>query len=398
MTQQYLEKQAVISGIGQSEIGRRLERNGLQLTLDASLAAMADAGLEPEDIDGVATWPGIMEASQPGFSPVSIPQLQSALGLDLNWYNAAGGEESTQMSALINACMAVATGQARHVLCFRTMTEASSMAKGMRSSVLGTSTPRVSGQFQWQLPFSAFSAANWIALVASRYFKEFGATREQLAQVALNARRNAALNPKAIYRDPLTLDDYMESRMISSPLCLYDCDVPIDGSTVIIVSHRDTVPDLKSRPVRIESICGPLHGKSTWDQQPDLTRFIGEAAGERLWQRTDLTPADVDFAELYDGFSFLTLLWLEGLGFCKRGEAAAFVEGGHRIAPDGELPLSTHGGQLSAGRTHGFGFFHEAVLQLRGEAGQRQLAGKPQVAAIANGGGNIAGAALLVCE
>lgn len=398
MAQEFLEKQAVISGIGQSEIGRRLARNGLQLTLDAALAAMKDAGLSTADIDGVATWPGVMEDTQPGFSPVSIGDLQGALGLDLNWYNAAAGQESTQMSALINACMAVASGQARHVLCFRTMTEASSMAKGFRSSVLGTASQRVSGPFQWQLPFHAFSAANWIALVASRYFEEFGATREQLAQIALNGRRNAMLNPKAIYRDPLSLDDYLASRMISSPLCLFDCDIPMDGATVIIVSHRDTIPDLASKPVRIESICGPLKGRNTWDQQPDLTRFIGEQAGERLWQRTELTPADVDFAELYDGFSFLTLLWLEGLGFCKRGEAAAFVEGGHRIARDGELPLNTHGGQLSAGRTHGFGFFHEAVLQLRGEAGEHQLPGDPQVAAVSNGGGNIAGAALLVRE
>jgi acetyl-CoA acetyltransferase len=398
MVGKYLEKDAIISGIGQSQIGRRLPRTGLQLTLDAALAAMDDAGLMPADIDGIATWPGVMEDSQPGFSPVSIPQLQTALGLNLNWYNAAGGQESTQMSALINACMAVATGQARHVLCFRTMTEASAMARGVRSSVLGTGSNRVTGEFQWQLPFNAFSAANWIGLVASAYFHEFGASREQLAQIPLNGRRNAALNPKAIYRDPLTLDDYMASRMISSPLCLFDCDIPIDGCTAIIVSHRDAAADLKSTPIRIESICGPLIGKNTWDQQADITRFCGEGAGQRLWERTDLTPSDVDFAQLYDGFSFLTLLWLEALGFCQRGEAASFVEGGQRIARDGELPLNTHGGQLSAGRTHGFGFFHEAVIQLRGEGGERQLPGEPRVAAVSNGGGNIAGAALLVRE
>jgi acetyl-CoA acetyltransferase len=115
-----------------------------------------------------------------------------------------------------------------------------------------------------------------------------------------------------------------------------------------------------------------------------------------MWARTDLKPKDVDVAQLYDGFSFLTVLWLEALGFCGKGEAGAFLEGGHRISRSGELPLNTHGGQLSAGRTHGFGFFREAVLQLRGQAGERQLAQQPKVAAIANGGGNIAGAALLV--
>lgn len=396
MAQQFLEKQTIISGVGQSQIGRRLSRSGLQLTVDAARAALDDAGLSLADIDGVASWPGQMETSAPGFSPVSITQLREAMGLQLNWYSA--GYEATQMSAVINACMAVAGGQARHVLCFRTMTEASSMAMGSRSSVVGTGPQRVGGPFQWQIPFHAYSASNWTALVASRYFHEFGAKREQLAQVALNARRNAALNPHAVYRDPLTLEAYMAARMVSTPLCLYDCDVPIDGSTAIIVSHTDTACDLKSRPIRFEAICGPLRGRDTWDQQSDLTRFAAEQAGAELWRRTDLKPADVDFAELYDGFSFLTLLWLEGLGFCGRGEAASFVEGGQRIARDGELPLATHGGQLSAGRTHGLGYFHEAVLQLRGQAGERQLAGNPRVAAVTNGGGNIASAALLVCD
>ena len=130
MTDKYLEKNTVISGIGQSEIGRRLPQSGLRLTLDAAQSAMQDAGLTAADIDGIATWPGVMEDSQPGFSPVSIPDIQNALGLNLNWYNAAGGRESTQMSALINACMAVASGQAKHVLCYRTMTEANAMASG----------------------------------------------------------------------------------------------------------------------------------------------------------------------------------------------------------------------------------------------------------------------------
>lgn len=393
MSNPYSEKQCVISGVGQSEIGRRLSRSGLQLTVDAVKQALDDAGLSRADIDGVSSWPGQMQNSAPGFSPVSITDLREAMGLKLNWYNA--GIESTQMSAIINACMAVASGQARHVICFRTMTEASSMAKGTRSSVQGTGSQRISGPFQWQLPFGAFSASSWAALVASRYMHEFGATREQLAQIALNARSNAMLNERAVYRDPLSMDDYLSARMISDPLCLFDCDVPIDGSTVIIISHKDCVADLKSEAIHIESVAGPLYGRDSWDQQEDLTRFAAEDAGKMLWSRTDLTPKDVDVAELYDGFSFLTLLWLEGLGFCGRGEAAAFVEGGQRISRNGELPLATHGGQLSAGRTHGLGYFHEAVKQLRGEAGAHQLDGERKVAVVANGGGNLAGAALL---
>jgi acetyl-CoA acetyltransferase len=388
------EQNAIISGIGQSQVGRRLGRSGLDLTLEAALVAIADAGLEREDIDGIASWPGY-RADMPAFSPVPLGQIKDALGIELNWY-AAGGE-ATQMSALLNACMAVATGQARHVLCFRTMTESSAVAQGQRPSNIGGSQ-RISGFGEFMVPFRAASPANWIGMVASRYFHEFGARREQLAMIAINARRNAALNPNAVYREPLTLEQYMQSRMVSTPLCLYDCDVPVDGSTAIIVSHRDTAPDLRTKPIRVEAICGTFAGRDAWDQMPDLTRFHAEAAGKRLWSRTDYQPKDVDFAELYDGFSILTLLWLEGLGFCGRGEAAAFVEGGQRIALDGQLPLSTHGGQLSAGRLHGMGHVHEAVVQLRGEAGERQVKGAPKLAAVANGGGPLAGAALLSAE
>ncbi|API59906.1 DitF protein [Tardibacter chloracetimidivorans] len=389
----YGEKQAIISGIGQSRIGRRLDVPGLTLTVDAIERALDDAGLAASDIDGMTSWPGFMPDS-PGFSPVSIGEVKEAFGFDLNYYSA--GPEASQLSAIINACMAVATGQARHVVCFRTMTESSAMAKGERSSVIGQRTARVDGLFQWLSPFGAVSASNWVGMIAQRYLHEFGKTRADLAPIALNARANAARNPAAIYREALSLDDYMAARMISAPLCLYDCDVPIDGSTVLIISHRDTAPDLRSKAIRIEAACGTLIGRDSWDQQPDPTRFMASAAAERMWSRTDLKPNDVDVACLYDGFSFLTVLWIEALGYCGRGEALDFIAGGHRIAPDGELPLNPHGGQLSAGRTHGFGFVHEAVTQLRGGAGERQIGGDPSTAVITNGGGNIASALLLV--
>lgn len=389
------DQRAIVSGVGQSAVGRRLGRGALDLTLDATFAALDDAGLKPSDIDGLACWPGFMPDT-PGFSPVSLTEVKEALRLRLNWYTA--GIEASQMSAIINASMAVLSGQARHVLCFRTMTESTAMSQGVRSSLVGTGPQRVHGPISWLAPFDAPSATNWIALAASRYMHDFGLQREQLAQVALNARRNAAMNPKAIYRTPLTMEDYLGSRMISTPLCLYDCDVPIDGATAVIVSRRETAPDLRGTPILIEAICGPLYGRDSWDQMDDHTRFAAEDAGQRLWSLTDLRPKDVDVAALYDGFSFLTLLWLEGLGFCGRGEAGAFVEGGQRIALDGELPLATGGGQLSAGRLHGFGHFVEAVTQLRGQGGERQVPGQPRVAVVSNGGGPIASAALLVRE
>jgi len=387
-----LERKAAISGIGMSAVGRRLGRSGLDLTLEAVEAALADSGLTPADIDGVACWPG-QQATPVGMSPVHIFELRDALDLKLNWF-AGGAEGPAQLSSVLNACMAVATGQARHVLCFRTLTESTAAAAGHGASRTGQQGQRIDGMFQWQIPFNAPSAAIWTALFAQAHFHRYGTTREQLGQIAVTARRHAGLNPAAVFRDPLSLDDYLGARMISTPLCLYDCDIPVDGSVAVIVSHIDTVKDLACPAVGVEAICGALHGNSGWDQYPDLTSMAAREAGSRLWQRTDLRPDDVDVAEIYDGFSFLTMAWLEALGFCGPGESGAFVEGGQRIALDGELPLNTHGGQLSAGRLHGFGHLHEAVMQLRGQAGERQVR-NAQVAVVANGGGPLASCALL---
>jgi acetyl-CoA acetyltransferase len=394
-----LERRAVISGIGQSDVGRRLNRHELDLTLDACLAAIADAGLTRDDIDGLSSYPGAM-ATPPGFSGPGTPEVQDALRLNLSWH-AGGPEGPAQLSALTNAVMAVATGLARHVLVYRTVTEATAQGeKGRAAVTMGAGdgsggVPRVGGFLQWSLPFGAYSAANWIALAAARHFHEFGTTPEQLGAIAVSNRRHAAHNPKAVYRDPLTLDDYLSSRVISTPLRLYDCDAPCDGSTAVVVSAADHEADAPHPVARVNAVGTALRGRPSWDQWEDLTTFACRDAAAMLWSRTDLTPADVDVAQLYDGFSFLTLAWIEAHGFCARGEGGPFVEGGARLALDGELPLNTAGGQLSAGRLHGFGLLHEAVVQLRGAAGERQVPGSPEVALVSAGGGPLAGAVLL---
>jgi acetyl-CoA acetyltransferase len=386
---------AVISGIGQSAVGRRLNIDPMVLTVDACLEAIADAGLTRDDIDGLSTYPGNME-TPPGFSGGGITELHDALRLNLNWFN-GGLEQPGQLGSVINACMAVATGLCNHVLCFRTVWEATAQGQKGRASAMpggggsgGGKGFRMGNFMQWSLPYGAPSAANWIAMYTQRHFHEFGTTREQLAQIALNGRRNAEVNPKAVYRDPMTLDDYLNVRMISEPLCLYDCDVPADGSTAVVISRAGTLPG-----PRVESVGTAIKGRPSWDQFDDLTTMAARDAGASLWEHTDLTPADVDVVELYDGFSFLALTWLESLGFCGKGEGGPFIEGGHRIALDGELPLNTHGGQLSAGRLHGYGFLHEAVVQLRGLGGDRQVPNNPEVAVAAAGGGPLAGCMLL---
>lgn len=390
------ERKAVISGIGQSAIGRRLGRGDMDLTLDACLAAIEDAGLTRADIDGISSWPGPM--MQPaGFSGPGTTEVMDALRINANWY-LAGPEGPAQIGGVIHACFAVAMGVARHVLCYRTVTESTAQGTGSRQGIgggAGMLEGGVPGPFQWQMPYHAYSAANWLAMYAQRHFHEYGTTKEQLGAIAINQRRNAALNPNSIYRDPMSMDDYLAARMISTPLGLYDCDVPVDGSTAVIVSHVDYAKDAPKPAAHVNAVGTAIHGRPSWDQWDDLTTMAARDAGAHLWTRTDLRPSDVDVAELYDGFSFLTLTWIEALGFCAKGEGGPFIEGGSRIALDGDLPVNTHGGQLSAGRLHGFGFVHEAVVQLRGEGGERQVAGNPQVAAVANGGGPLAGCMLL---
>jgi acetyl-CoA acetyltransferase len=385
-----LERRAVISGVGQSAVGRQVERSGLQLTLDAVLAAVDDAGLTVDDIDGLAMFPGGGAANLPGYANGNLYEVQDALGITTTWRQ--GQVEGMALPHYAPA-MAVATGQARHAVIWRTVKEGSAARHAGGRPAYGSTRPAAEGPLAWLLPVGMLSPVTQIAPYATRYMHDFGARREQLAWIPVTQRAHAALNPAAVYRDPLTVEDYLASRMISTPICLYDCDVPVDGSTAIVVSAADTAADLRS-PVRIEAMAGVVDGRPSWEQWEDFDR-VGHATAAAMWARTDLRPGDVDVAQLYDGFTIEVVWWLEAMGFCGVGEAADFVEDGSRIALDGELPLNTWGGQLSGGRLHAaFGHTAEAVRQLRGEAGDRQVAGA-EVAAVTNVGGYEAGASLL---
>jgi acetyl-CoA acetyltransferase len=378
---------AYITGVGQSEIGVKLTRHPLLLTFDAVREALDEAGLTIGQIDGVSTYPGRM-AAYLGFSPVGADELIDALGIRATWH--AGGMELTaQLGAVGAAAAAVRAGQARHVICFRTVYEAAAMARPDEYPALRRE--KVDGNSQWFAPFHATSAANWTAQYAMRHVRDYGLTREQLAQVALTDRANAVLNPRALVRQPLTMDEYMSARMISTPLCLFDCDRYSDASTVLIVSAGSAIDEVKCTPIRIAAVAGTVE-RHSWDQAEWMACY---PTGQDLWKQTDYKPSDVDTVQLYDGFSFQVISWLESLGFCDIGEGGRFIEGGHRIARDGELPLNTFGGQIGAGRLHGFGFAHEACVQLRGNGGARQIPGDPRVAIATSGGGPLAAALLL---
>jgi acetyl-CoA acetyltransferase len=379
----YPEKQVRITGIGQSRVGRPSRRSAMQLTTDACLQAIADAGLRPSDIDGLTTYPG-KSSEGGGISPVGSTEAMIALGLDPVWVGAST-EGHAHMGAIFQAVMAIASGLCRHVLVFRTVAQATARMASRNSTLLGSGRSRVEGNNQWTVPFNAHSPINLWALYAHAYFDKYGATAEQLGWVAVNGRRMAALNPNAIYRQPLTIEDYMASRVISSPLRLYDCDTHIDGSTALVLSHRDAAADGPNPPLAIEAMGMAISGFGMGIHGGDFTSLPATRAGEMLWSRTDLKPRVVDVAQIYDGFSIFTLLWLEAVGLCGPGEAAAFVEGGERIGLDGELPLNTSGGQLSAGRFHGYGHTHEACVQLWGRGGERQVR-DADVCMVTNGG------------
>jgi acetyl-CoA acetyltransferase len=396
MFDQRYEKDVAITGIGQSEVGRPSDKSAMRLTLDACLQAIADAGLQRGDIDGVACWPGDNNNGDP-FSPVGPSALKSALGLNVNWFG-AGYEGPGPLAGVINGAMAIAAGLCKHVLVFRTITEASARAVNRQAGALTAKTQGRDSSYAWQwfTPFNVHSGINLMALYAQRHFHEYGTRPEQLAQIALTCRNNATRNPKAVYRTPMTMDDYMNARVISSPLRLFDCDVHCDASTAIVLSRRDVARDLPNRPIRIEAMGAALNQPWSWDQI-SLTRMAAFDVGQMMWARTDYTPQDIGSAQLYDGFSILTLIWLEALGLCPVGESGSFVEGGGRIALQGILPINTNGGQLSGGRTHGLGYVHEACLQLWGRAEGRQTRDH-SVSTVAAGGGPLGGSLLLVRE
>jgi acetyl-CoA acetyltransferase len=397
---EHFEKKAILSGIGISRIGRRLGVPTLELTLEAVGAAIADAGLTAADIDGIGTL---------GDTPAA--DVAAALGIDAVDCG-FGFDTGGLLTPVMSACLAVAENRVRNVLVYRTVQmlggtvpTSAAPSDAQRPALARLVEPSSDGDRPIVGPMDdiadllaahAYSAANWLALNCRRHMHLYGTTKEQLGWLAINSRRNAALNPLAVYREPMTMTDYLSARPVSTPFGLFDCDVPVDGSIAVVVSSAAYARDCPHPAVAVEAI-GGSNGAGGWFHRPDYPKMASADAAAQLWSRTDLKPADLDLAELYDGFTFLTLAWLEALGICAEGESGPFVEGAERIARDGVLPLNTYGGQLSAGRMHGYWVLHEACLQLRGQAGERQVPRRPEVAVIAVGGGPIAGCMLLTC-
>jgi acetyl-CoA acetyltransferase len=315
-----------------------------------------------------------------------------ALADDIRWY--AQIETGMIASPIIEAVNAISAGACTTVLVWRALHRPVPLHSGGRAS----GPPRAAGEAQFTAPYGCTSIIQWHALAWQRYMHRYGATREALAALALNSRRNANLNPHAIfYQQQMSATDYMGARWVAEPLCLFDCDVPVDGCVAIVVTSAERARDLKHPPAYIAG-----YGQNTASRRTLLHYALddymecGGSLARKLWSSSGLGPRDIDAAQLYDGFNPSTIYWLEAAGFCPAGEAASFVQNG-RIALEGELPVNTFGGSLSEGRMHGMGHVAEAVRQVTGRAEERQIAGA-EVACAIDGSPMLRGSGIVVTK
>jgi acetyl-CoA acetyltransferase len=371
-----------IVGIGYSEITRRPDKPLGLLAIDACHAAIADAGLRADQIDGLATYPESPFAgagNRDGEEVVSVMYLVNhlALAADVRWY--AQIETGMIASPMIEAVNALIAGACDYVLVWRALHRPAVRDRGPRPS----GPARATGDAQFMAPYGCSTIIQWHALAWQRYMHVYGVTGEALAALALNSRRNANLNPRAFfYKEKMTREDYFASRWIAEPLRLFDCDVPVDGCVAMIVTSAERARDLRRPPAYIAG-----YGQNTAPRRALLHYALddymecGGSLARKLWSSAGAGPREMDAAQLYDGFNPSTLYWLEAAGFCGRGEGESFVQDG-RIALEGELPVNTFGGSLSEGRMHGMGHIAEAVRQVTGRAEQRQIDGAEIVCAI----------------
>jgi acetyl-CoA acetyltransferase len=290
---------------------------------------------------------------------------------ELNWYGGAGPAYS---GAAMQAVAAIRAGMAHTVISLRIVKQQLSTHEQLdKLEGGGPSLARFDDQFT--APFGSVAPVQSIAaLPAQRHMDLYGTTEEQFGAHVVAQRSNATLNDDAIFRESLTIDDYLNSRYISKPVRLLDCDYPVDSASAIIYTSGDRAADARPKPVFVEALAYSSVKYHSFEMLDDINQSSCFHAARELWRRTDLKPADVDCAQLYDGFTIITFQWLEALGFCGLGESGPFVAGGHTRL-DGTIPVNTDGGACNVGRRHGANFCIESIRQLRGECGERQVPG-----------------------
>ena len=346
-----LRNSTAIVGVGYTPMVRKSEKSLAAVAVDAAMAAIADAGLTPKDIDGYSGTPKAPNASAmhfDGVDEISERYMVSALGLtNLKW--AADANRGVVADGIVAGIQALVTGTADYVLCLRGMYD--------RPGVRYASSDRevAGGPEQFTSPYGVGIGS--ISMWLTRYMHDYGATRENLFDVVGTLREHAQLNEYAYWKGkPLTLEDYLASRWIYEPMCLYDYDIPVTGAGAVVLTTAERARALPHKPAYVSGFAN--------------TRDRGEA----IFDESGIGRDDVQAAQLYDGFSPVVWMWLEKLGFCGKGEAHEFTRNG-RIKLGGQLPVTTFGGSQGEGRLHGMGHVREGAMQVMGRAGERQVPG-----------------------
>ncbi len=371
-----------VVGIGRTEFTRDSGRTTLGMAAEACRAAIADAGLTPSEIDGIANFqagdsaPGVAVANA-----IGVRQLSSCLDIY------GGGNQACAVVA--NAAAAIRTGQADTFVVYRSMNGRSGKRFGVATA--GVAEPiYVAGEGQFNAPQGYMTPPQWMAMWTRRHQHVYGSRCEDLGQIAITQRRHAHDNPHAIKRDLISMDDYLGARWVHEPLRLLDCTMEVDGAVALVITSLDRARDLAQPPVRLHA-SAESHGQGgSWDQWDDPTVMFSHYASPLLWQRAGLGPSDMDVACIYDCFTYTVMAVLEDFGFCGKGDVGDFFAEG-RATYGGDVVVNPHGGLLSEGYIHGMNHHYEAVLQLRGHAGRRQVVGA-QCALVTAGAGPYGGA------
>ena len=353
---------AAITGIGATEFSKDSGRSEMSLASEAVAAAIADAGLKPSDIDGMVT-----------YSTDNNPDVEIArhVGIGaLRHFSRVHYGGGAACGTIVQSAMAVATGVADAVVCYRAFNERSGRRFGAGVQDLPLAATAERAQFSWTTPFGQLTPASWVAMVARRYMHLYGATSEDFGRVAVAGRKHAANNPAAwFYNEPITLEEHQASRWIVDPLHLLDCCQESDGGQALVVVSAERARDLPNTPALI--VAG---AQGAGEEQWTMTSFFRDdiahlpemkVVADELWTSSGLTPADIQTAILYDHFTPYVLMQLEEFGFCGRGEAKDFIADG-ALEIGGRLPINTHGGQLGEAYIHGMNGIAEAVRQIRG--------------------------------
>jgi len=372
-----------IAGIGRTAFTRNSGRTPLAMATEACRAALGDAGLTAADVDGIVCF-----QTNDSTSPLEVSY---ALGRDeLAWSPSihAGGNAVADCVAI--AAAAIEAGICRAALFFRSFNGRSGARYGTVSGPV-----EVPGEWQFSAPHGFMLPPQWIAMWANRHQTVYGSTCEDLGQIAIQQRAHAADNEHAIAREPLTMEQYLAGRWVNEPFRVYDCAYEIDGAVAILVVGEDMVPDTAKAPAWLLGSSSSQSG-TNWVQWDDQTAMYSRTAAPRLWNKTGLSPADIDVALMYDCFTYTVMATMEDYGFCEKGGVGEFFASG-RATYGGDVVVNPHGGLLSEGYLHGINHHYEAVLQLRGEAGTRQVP-DARLALVTAGAGPYGGANIFGSE